>query len=45
MSLAELQEDVEYLKARYAQDSRGRSEGRLVIRYVPSRLPRRPRGR
>lgn len=36
-----LQRDVQYLKARYAQDAAGKSEGRLVIRcvYLPTLPP------
>ena len=34
MNLKMLQDDVEYLKTRYAEDAPGKSEGRLVIRYV-----------
>jgi 6-phosphofructokinase 1 len=34
ISLKLLQEDVEFMRRRYELDPKGRSEGRLVIRYV-----------
>lgn len=34
INLDMLSHDVEFLKERYAQDVPGKSEGRLVIRYV-----------
>lgn len=36
ITLKMLQQDVEFLKKRYTQDVAGKSEGRLVIRFVPS---------
>lgn len=34
ITLDTLRRDVRYMKARYNLDSKGKSEGRLVIKYV-----------
>jgi 6-phosphofructokinase 1 len=39
MNLDLLKRDVRFLKARYKLDVKGKSEGRLVIRYVHSSAP------
>lgn len=33
INLDMLKEDVKFMKHRYARDTKGKSEGRLVIRY------------
>lgn len=38
MNLDMLRSDVKFLKNRYGVDVKGKSEGRLVIRFVPISL-------
>lgn len=40
MDLDLLRDDVKFIKLRYGLDAKGKSEGRLVIRYVHPLLPR-----
>lgn len=34
INLDKLRDDVKYLKKRYAMDVKGKSEGRIVLKYV-----------
>lgn len=34
IDLATLQDDVKWLKTRYSLDSKGKSEGRVILRYA-----------
>ena len=38
INLNMLRDDVKYLKKRYSLDIKGRSEGRIVLRFVSSKI-------